>query len=106
MSRLRKRRVALIAGIIVLLALLALAAGLLRGGSRAQTTTDSATESEQKALPTEPTNPKAGAPVESGGEPFRTCVVCHPDYERMPPATGDLILSTPKHLQANVACAT
>jgi len=106
MSGTRKRRLILVGVAVLLLALLALALGLLTGGSKAQTDSESTVESEQQALPEQPTDSKPGAPVESGGEPFRTCVVCHPDYESQPGPTEDLIFSHKKHLDANVACAT
>jgi hypothetical protein len=46
------------------------------------------------------------APRELGGEPFRTCEVCHPDYLEQPGTDGDLVFSHPTHLDQDIDCVT
>lgn len=63
-------------------------------------------EGELRSLPADPEGGVQAAPAQSGGEPFRTCETCHPNYLEMPPVTGDLIFSHPVHLEKDVKCAT
>ncbi len=84
--------------------------GGTRGGSEAVRPLDVPAEAEFGELRGLP-EPTAGAtasaaPEELGGEPFRTCVECHPDYLEQPSATGDLIFSHRTHLENQVLCAT
>jgi hypothetical protein len=50
----------------------------------------------------------SGAPEQLGGEPFRTCEVCHADFLRKPPQTptDDLIFSHQVHLDQEIQCVT
>ncbi|MCL5942043.1 MAG: hypothetical protein M1325_00695 [Actinobacteria bacterium] len=61
---------------------------------------------ELRALPGGAAAVVSAAPQELGGEPFRTCEACHPDYLQKPAASGDLIFSHRTHLEQGVACAT
>ncbi len=65
------------------------------------------TRTDLRRLPTtsEQTDVNA-APRESGGEPFRTCEACHPDFLQKPPPSADLIFSHQTHLDEDVECAT
>src|SRR5660397_169461 len=46
------------------------------------------------------------APQESGGEPFRLCETCHPDFLEKPDVTQDLVFSHPVHLGKEIGCVT
>ncbi len=104
-----KRRIAGLIGAVLLLAVLVLVLGIVTGRAdlRAATSSTKGQKGDSlTALPTDTANSKAGAPTESGGEPFRTCIACHPTYERKPDPTGDLIFSHQRHTLQGIACAT
>lgn len=114
LRRARLRSVLLILGLLMVVA----AAGVLAVqwlsdepaiAQESETTEGGTSESEDlRSLPETPeeTDDVSAAPQELGGEPFRLCETCHPDYEQMPPETGDLIFSHPTHTGADVGCAT
>jgi hypothetical protein len=82
---------------------------LLPADAVAEESTDAAAaaqDAEQKSLPSTPETDVQGAPAEAGGEPFRLCEACHPDYLEKPSQTGDLIFSHPIHVDQDIKCAT
>jgi hypothetical protein len=94
--------------VLVVIAFVALVTGLLGLSSDeavAEETTTSA-ESALKSLPDEPAPGVSAAPAEAGGEPFRLCETCHPDYEQMPPQTEDLIFDHWTHTGQEIKCVT
>ena len=57
-------------------------------------------------LPPGTASTPGAVPQQSGGEPFRTCATCHPDYLSQPGPSADLIFSHPLHLKKDIKCET
>lgn len=74
-------------------------------GAEAQTTSTGALQGLE-GLPQGYAGGGEAAPHESGGEPFRVCATCHPDFLEKPGAGEDLIFSHPLHLDQEVGCVT
>ena len=110
MARSRKRRYLVLTGAAIVVALMALIVGsfLSRSALEAQTTTTAAASSisQLEAVPPKATTGPSAAPAESGGEPFKTCQICHPDFMQKPGTAGDLVFSHKTHLDQSVSCAT
>jgi hypothetical protein len=110
MTRSRKRRYLLLIGAAIVVALTALIVGsfLSRSALKAQTATTASESSisQLEAVPPKSNTGPSAAPAESGGEPFKTCQICHPDFMQKPGTAGDLVFSHKTHLDKNVSCAT
>ncbi len=105
----RHPRLLLLVGVLVLLLALG-AIGALVAVSRAEDGSSSSTLSSEAAnmrsVGDEDLAKVQGAPNEVGGEPFRTCTLCHADYLQKPDPSGDLIFSHKTHLDNDVKCVT
>lgn len=110
MSRRFSRPVVVVLGVVALVLLIPLGvmAFLSPFSSEQASAVESAGRADQSlmSLPESASAKVSAAPSESGGEPFRLCETCHPDYEEMPPETGDIIFDHWTHTGQEIGCAT
>ncbi len=100
-----RRPLGLVSILAVLVVLVAVVAGCGADEQAAEGTNDSRAQ-ELGGLPEDTDAGGEAAPREVGGEPFRTCEACHPDYMEQPGTAGDLVFSHPVHIDQDIECVT